>query len=156
MTGESSYSSRTTANSPFSSGLTTPNDEEPHHSLFSPVVEDQTPKQVGGFEVQQPFQKYARKRPLFRVMSRAREAAKSVFETPKRLKKVWWTQSLPIVVSDCQVASVSCHAGRCHESGRAQAGVRSSKRYGPFKVRSPALLPRTENCWIFFTVLIQD
>ena len=88
LTDESSYSGKTTTNSPFASGLTTPNDEEPHHSLFSPVIEDQTPKQSGDFESQQSFQKHARKGPLFRVVSKAREAAKSVFETPKRLKKV--------------------------------------------------------------------
>ena len=88
MTGESSYSDKTTTNSSFASGLTTPNDEEPRHSLFSPVIEDQTPKQSGGFGPQQPFQKHPRKGPLFRVVSKAREAAKSVFETPKRLKKV--------------------------------------------------------------------
>jgi len=88
LTGESSYSDKTTTNSPFASGLTTPNDEEPRHSLFSPAIEDQTPKQSGGFESQQPFQKHPRKGPLFRAVSKAREAAKSVFETPKRLKKV--------------------------------------------------------------------
>ena len=88
LTDESSYSDKTTANSPFASGLTTPNDEEPRHSLFPPVIEDQTPKQLGSFESQHLFRKHPRKGPLFRVVSKAREAAKSVFETPKRLRKV--------------------------------------------------------------------
>jgi hypothetical protein len=81
------YSDKTTTSSPFASGLTTPNDEEPHDNLFS--TEGQTPRQLGSFESQQLFQKPSRKGPLFRAVSKAREAAKSVFETPKRLKKVW-------------------------------------------------------------------
>jgi len=89
LTGESSYSGKTTTNSPFASGLTTPNDEEPHNNIFSPVIDDQTPKYPGGFESQRSFQKHARKGPLSRAVSKAREAAKSVFETPKKLKKVW-------------------------------------------------------------------
>lgn len=89
LTNESSYSGKTTTNSPFASGLTTPNDEEPRHNPFSPVIEDQTPKQSGSFGSQHPFRKHVRKGPLFRVVSKAREAAKSVFETPKRLRKVW-------------------------------------------------------------------
>ncbi|KAF9647610.1 hypothetical protein BDM02DRAFT_3270142 [Thelephora ganbajun] len=87
LTGESSYGGKTATSSPFASGLTTPNDEEPRHTLFPPVIEDQTPKESGGFEFQQPFQKHARKGPLFRVVYRVREAAKSAFETPKRFKK---------------------------------------------------------------------
>ena len=95
LTDESSYSGKTTTNSPFASGLTTPNDEEPRHSLFSPVIEDQTPKQLGSFESQHPFRKHPRRGPLFRVVSKAREAAKSVFDTPKRLRKVWETCRFP-------------------------------------------------------------
>ena len=91
LTGDSSYSGKTATSSPFASGLTTPNDEEPRPSLFSPAIEDQTPKQLGGFESQQPFQKHTRRGPLFRAVFKAREAAKSVFETPRRLKKVWQT-----------------------------------------------------------------
>lgn len=87
LTGESLYSGKTTSSSPFASGLTTPNDEEPDHNPFS--AEGQTPKQLGSFESQQFFHKYTRKGPLYRAVSKAREAAKSVFETPKRLKKVW-------------------------------------------------------------------
>ena len=84
LTDESSYSGKTATNSPFASGLTTPNDEEPRHSLFSPVIEDQTPKQLGSFV----SQKQVRKGPLSRVVYKAREAARSVLETPKRLRKV--------------------------------------------------------------------
>ena len=89
MTGESLYSGKTsTSSTPFASGLTTPNDEEPHHPLFPPVIEGQTPRQHVAFDSQPSFQKHSRKGPLFRAVSKAREAAKTVFETPKRLRKV--------------------------------------------------------------------
>ena len=115
MTNESLYSGKTTTSSPFASGLTTPNDEEPQHNLFP--AEGPTPKQLDGLESQQFLQKHPRKGPLFRAVSKAREAAKSVFETPKRLKKVWKLQLFPpLFLTPVQRQSVVTQEGPANQA----------------------------------------